>query len=236
MQEAKQAFEDGKFKTITAAAHHFNVSHFTLRHRHQEKNGPQSKAQVKRRLLTEAQEQTLVDWVIHMGEIGQPLSKQALHVKVANLSDVLQQKTKKTGIPHIPLRFCIYGFLEWHPELALKRPVGLDAVRARNFNPTVVSRHFKLLDNLLKANDVPLKNLYNMDEKGIQLGGGRKLDGTKYFFSKEQRIRSRTQGASLELVTVIECVAADGSNLKLGFVFSSKNTLHEGYFKEEGIL
>jgi hypothetical protein len=38
---------------------------------------------------------------------------------------------------------------------------------------------------LLKKFDVPLENMYNMDEKGIQLGGGWQLDGTKYIYLKD---------------------------------------------------
>jgi hypothetical protein len=45
-----------------------------------------------------------------------------------------------------------------------------------------------------------------------------------------------TQGASLELITTIKCVAVDGSNLKPCFVFNGKNVLHEGYFEEDGFL
>lgn len=75
-----------------------------------------------------------------------------------------------------------------------------------------------------------------MDEKGIQLGGGRKLDNTKYLYSRIQRDRVKMQSANLELVTTIECVGADGSIMKPGFVFSGKHTLHDEYFEEEGIL
>ncbi|KAJ4486602.1 hypothetical protein C8J55DRAFT_424560 [Lentinula edodes] len=31
-----------------------------------------------------------------------------------------------------------------------------------------------LLSNYLKDNNIPWENVYNMDEKGVQLGGGRK--------------------------------------------------------------
>jgi hypothetical protein len=41
-----------------------------------------------------------------------------------------------------------------------------------NFNPAVVSQHFHLLDNFLKKYDIAPENMYNMDKKGIQLGGG----------------------------------------------------------------
>ena len=109
-------------------------------------------------------------------------------------------------------------------------------MRAHNFNPNVVGQHFQILGDLLKRFDIPLENMYNMDEKGIQLGGGRRLDGTRYLYAKDQSICLKTQNANLGLVTTIKCVAADGSNIKPAFVFSGKNTLHEEYFEEEGIM
>jgi hypothetical protein len=236
VQEALKALKDEQIKTVSEAAHHFEVSHHTLRRRQLGRNGPPSKSQVKKQLLTEAQEETLVEWIKHMGVIGEPFSKWAIHAKVADLSELLQEKTKKTGKIHLPLRNWVYEFLCCHPNLLLKRPTGLDNVHMHNFNLHVVGRHFWQLDELLKANDVPLENLYNMDEKGIQLGSGRQLDGTRYLYSKDQPICVKTQNVSLELVTTIECVAADGSDIKPGFVFSGKNILHRGYFEEDGVL
>lgn len=61
-----------------------------------------------------------------------------------------------------------------------------------------------------------------MDEKGCQHGGGRKESGRKYFVPRSQRPRYRQCSANLELVTVIECVCADGTFLLPGFVFSGK--------------
>ncbi|KAJ7131322.1 hypothetical protein C8R44DRAFT_665097, partial [Mycena epipterygia] len=58
-----------------------------------------------------------------------------------------------------------------------------------------------------------------MDEKGIQLGGGRKNRGVKYILSRHARARYRPADSNLELVTVIECICADGSAMKPGFVF-----------------
>ena len=114
--------------------------------------------------------------------------------------------------------------------------MGLDALHTCCFNPVVVSQHFELLVDLLNKFDIPPENMYNMDEKGIQLGRGRKLDGTQYVFSQDQQNCMKTQGTSLELITTIECVTADGSNLKPCIVFNGKNVLHKGYFKEDGIL
>jgi len=236
IQQALQGLNKKTFKNLSQAACHFGVSRDTLRRRRDKTHGTASEGQIKKRLLTDGQEQAICTWALHMAEIGDPMSKLALRGKVAQLSKTLQERTKKTGLKHLPSRNWVYGFLARKPQLVLRRPTGLDAVRARNFNAVVVSRHFHLLGDFLKAHDVPLENMYNMDEKGIQLGGGRKLDGTQYLFSKGQRNRMKTQGASLELVTTIECVAADGSSLKPCFVFTGKNVLHKGYFEEDGIL
>ena len=154
------------------------------------------------------------------------MSKRTLRVKAAEMSETLQDKSKKKHKKHIPSEHWVYGFLARNSRLVLKRLTGLDAVCARNFNPAVVSRHFQVLGDFLEKYDVPLENMYNMDEKGIQLGGGRKLDGTRYLFAWDQQNRVRTQNANLELVTTIECVAADGSSLKPCFVFTGKNVLH----------
>ena len=78
--------------------------------------------------------------------------------------------------------------------------------------------------------------MYNMDEKGIQLGGGWQLDETRYYV-KDQSICLKTQNANLKLVTTIECVAVNGSNIKPAFVlFEWQNTQYEEYFEEEGIM
>jgi hypothetical protein len=51
------------------------------------------------------------------------------------------------------------------------------------FNYTVVKEHFERLDAVFKEHGIPWENVYNMDEKGIQLGGGRKSNGQNFFFS-----------------------------------------------------
>jgi hypothetical protein len=118
----------------------------------------------------------------------------------------------------------------------MKRPTGLDPKCAQNFNRSVVKCHFQLLGDFLNTHNIPWENVYNMDKKGIQLGGGRKLNNTKFLYSREQHNCMKLQNLDLELVTMIECVGADGSILKPGFVFCGKQVLHNGYFEEDRIL
>lgn len=216
--------------------HHFGVGHNTVQSQIDGIHGPASKGQENNRHLTETQEKTLCEWVLHAAEMGEPMSKQAGHTKAAELSNTLLEKAVQMGKKHLPAMKWVYGFLDWNSQLVLQCPTGLYAVHASNFNAAVVSWHFNLPGNFLKKNNIPPENMYNMDEKGIQFGGGRKLDGMWYLFLKDQWNCMKRPGTSLELVTTIECVAADSLNLKPCFVFTGKNILHEGYFEEDGVL
>jgi hypothetical protein len=236
IQEASRALTDKKFRHISQAARHFNVPYDTLRRRHQRRTQPHALAHTKQQLLNPAQEDVLCDWAKYMGTEGQPMSKNMLRVTVGDMSERLQNQSKETGTRQLPGAKWVYSLIERRQDLKLKRPTGLDPLRAQCFNPNSVNGHFQLLGDLLRDKGIPWENVYNMDEKGLQLGGGRKLDGTRYLYSSEQRVCVKTQKASLELVTAIECVAADGAILDPCLVFPGTSVLHEGYFEEEGVL
>ena len=95
--------------------------------------------------------------------------------------------------------------------------------RAQAFNESIVRIHY---EELLKALYPGLKpsNLYNMDEKGCQRGGGRRIRNRKFVVCTGKLVQYRIQSANLELITIIECVAADGTNLKPGFIFPLKRS------------
>ncbi|KAF9033590.1 hypothetical protein BJ165DRAFT_1324339, partial [Panaeolus papilionaceus] len=91
------------------------------------------------------------------------------------------------------------------------------------FNRHTVGKHFDELTAFLKEHDIPWENIYNMDEKGIQLGGGRKGDGQKFFYSREERAAFALRSSNMELVTVIESCCADGTAPLPGFIFSGQS-------------
>ncbi|KIJ50041.1 hypothetical protein M422DRAFT_160139 [Sphaerobolus stellatus SS14] len=91
----------------------------------------------------------------------------------------------------------------------LDRP--LDPCHARAFNPTTVNAHFTLLEAVVSSFDIPVENIYNMDEKGAQLGGRRKASSIKWVFAKGDESHYVLKSDSLLLVTIIEAVCADGT-------------------------
>jgi hypothetical protein len=155
IQEARQALNDGTCKTIAAAAHRFGVPYHKLRGQYQHHTKPHTVAHVNQQLLTSAQEDALCDWVKYLGKEGQPMSKNMLCVTVADMSKILQERSKETGKQCLPDRKWVYAFMDRHPDLKLKRPTGLDPTRAQCFNPTVIKGHFELLGSFVTVSPSP---------------------------------------------------------------------------------
>ena len=44
---------------------------------------------------------------------------------------------------------------------------------ANNVNRPTVYKFFDILEELVKEFNIPIKNIYNMDKKGVQLGVGK---------------------------------------------------------------
>ena len=83
-------------------------------------HGPASKGQEKSRHLTDEEEVTLCEWILCAVEMGEPMSKQALHAKAAELSKHFLEKNRtQVGKKHLPSNNWVYRFLDWNPQLAL---------------------------------------------------------------------------------------------------------------------
>ena len=74
------------------------------------------------------------------------------------------------------------------------------------------------LENLQERCDVPDENIYNMDEKGIQLGMGKRVHA---LVDCDQKTVHQVEDRNRELVTTIECVYADGTAIHPSMVFKS---------------
>lgn len=87
---------------------------------------------------------------------------------------------------------------------------GLEQCRARALNEHVVREYFNILNELITKYNIPPENIYNMDEKGILLGVGKR---TAAFVDRDQKTLYQVEDGNRELVTVIECISADGEAL-----------------------
>ncbi|QRV95941.1 DDE superfamily endonuclease [Ceratobasidium sp. AG-Ba] len=180
----------------------YNVPLGTLGHRIK---GRQScnKAHEHQQKLTVAEEEVLVKWVIFQGAMGLPMSKEDVHSfanTILNGRDTVGQNWHR-------------GFYQRHrSKLCFKRASGLDPKRANGFNKTLVTEHFELWAEIINEYKIPPENIYNMDEKGIQVGGGRHGTRRQFYFGRDQKNYYRVKSDSLELVTIIEAICADGTD------------------------
>ena len=120
----------------------------------------------------------------------------------------------------------IYQFEQRHPEICASQPGNLDPKHAQNFNPTNVAHFYKLLKDVYNAYpNLPPEHVWNMDEKGVQFGGGRKRLKKYYHLQSLKKSKFyRVCSDNLELMTVIECVSPSGLSVPPSFVLSSGPT------------
>ena len=76
-----------------------------------------------------------------------------------------------------------------------------------------------MLTDVMKEFNILPENLYNMDEKGIQLGIGARITA---MIDRDQQTVYSIEDGNRELVTVIETICADGSVLHPSMIFQGQ--------------
>src|SRR5712675_833887 len=150
--------------------------------------------------LTKEEEEILKAWITQHVSMGTPYERQDLIIDASAIcGKVLGRRWYRC-------------FMKRHPDLQLVKPVRLDPKRTKNFNKAIIDDYFDKLEEFHAhfEGGIPPEHIWNMDEKGIQMGGGRKNDGKKYIFLKGQRQKYQLKSDNLELVTVIKCISAAG--------------------------
>ena len=127
-------------------------------------------ANTNQQILPRSQEGTLVDWIGHQASVSMPLNRDSIHSLVFDLSGT------------VPGFNWLSRFEKHHSEIHTSWPGNLNPKRAQNFNPTNVLNFYKLLKDIYDAfPNLPPQHIWNMDEKGIQFGGGWKRS-KKYYY------------------------------------------------------
>ena len=119
-----------------------------------------------------------------------------------------------------PSKNWVKWFLQCNEDhIQFSHTSALNPKHTKSFNYPVVKDYFEKLGEVIRKYNIPIENIYNMDEKGCQLGGSRKQGHHKYLFGKNSHLCYQTKDANLKLVMIVECVCADGAVLKLYIIF-----------------
>jgi len=165
----------------------------------------------KQQILSKSQEATLVQWIGYQAAVAKPLDRDDIASLAFDISGVA------------PGTNWIYHFEQRHPEIHASRPGNLDLKHAQNFNLTNIAYFYKLLKDVYDAfPNLSPEHIWNMDEKGIQFGGGRKHSKKYYHLRSLKKSKFyRICSDNLELMTIIECISPSGLSVPPSFVLSS---------------
>jgi hypothetical protein len=148
----------------------------TLRNWYHGKTKSYHDAAAECQLLLPAAENTLIDWITHEGAPGTPLN--CTHLK-AHASAIAGQPIGKNWV---------VKFQSFHLDLVKGKAQKLDPKQANNFNKATYNDFADKYASIHAAyqEGIPPEHIYNMDEKGIQMGGGQKKGNKVYFYLRSQ--------------------------------------------------
>jgi len=113
-----------------------------------------------------------------------------------------------------------YNFIKRWPELHAVKPSGLSELRAKAASPECIDKYFAELDTILTKYDLKEKPLvYNVDEKGINTGGGK----PPHIVTAKGKIVQVVAPERSQNITVLGCGNADGANIPLIWSFLVKD-------------
>ena len=201
---ALQAYQQGQFSSLRAAARSYDVSHTTLLRRH---HGTTSRSDFTspNRKLTQTEEATLVKWILSLDTRGTPPTQVLIH-QMAEL--LLRERVQNASIEQTTLSNCwVYRFITRQPEIKARYSRKYDYKRAKCEDPEVIRAWFRLVQNTVAKYGILDEDIYNFDETGFQMGV---ISTAKVVTSAERDRTVSLQPGNREWVTAIESINSTG--------------------------
>ncbi|CDO76906.1 hypothetical protein BN946_scf184594.g13 [Trametes cinnabarina] len=217
LQEALAHLKSTPGVSRRSVAAQYGIPESTLWERHKQQHSSLCASHAAQQLLTPEEEEAVCDWIEHLSHEGMPVDQHML----------LNMASAITGDSQLPNKKWVRRFLTRHPQIRLGKPYGLAPERARAFNRSNVADYFKRLKAVIEQYNIPWSHIYNMDEKGMQRGGKGQIKHNKYLVPRSQQTSYKLRSSDLQLMTIIECVCANGSAIQPTFIFAGKGFTHD---------
>jgi hypothetical protein len=181
------------------------------------KRGPQT-------IFTRAEEEELRDYLLKMQRYGHPLSLLQLRLLVARITHIKYTLFKDS----IPGRSWIKWFRNRHPDLALRKPQGLERARVSGLCLEAADSFYNNLQDLYNKHNYIATHIWNIDETGIQAG----RQGRANVLAKK---RSRGVYSVIydekERLSVLACVNAARCSIPSFYIFR-RLQFYRNYIKD----
>ena len=213
IQEAIQEIEScepGEHFSYQQLAKKYGVNRCTLARRHK---GLTEAYGVKHLSLHPQHETELVRYIDTLTERRLPPTREMIQ---RFASDLAGKAVSETWVSR---------FLQRHPNhLISGYSKGMSKLRCNADSGAKYSLYFKLPVEKVEEYNVQPSHIFNMDEKGFQLG---RIGRTKRIFSKarwdKKGVRQPLEDGSSEWITVVACICSDGSVLSPSLIFKAAN-------------
>jgi uncharacterized protein YoaH (UPF0181 family) len=166
VKAAIEGLSSGLYSTPYAAAKALELSPNTLNRRIA---GGKSRAQGKenQQNLTHAEEQALARWITQLTATGHP----ARHTFIKEIAEEIrrQRHSKSTTLVSYPDLgdAWVPQFLSRHPSLQTTLACAIESARIKEVSSEAIINFFEVFSALLEEHQIPLENVYNMDETGM---------------------------------------------------------------------
>jgi hypothetical protein len=203
IEDAVDDLKDKKFRSIRQAARAHDISHSKLAQRLRGRK-PRVFTYSSLQRLNPTQEITLVRWL-------EDLQRQILPSNHATVRQIITYLLAENN-DHKPLgKNWTTKFLKRHPQLATRPGQRMDINRLVALDTGIIQTFFSKFCELRTRYNVEDQDIYNMDEKGFQMG---QTGSEPVIVNKCLGPPVIPSTGTSKWVTIIECISATGQVLK----------------------
>ena len=159
---------------------------------------PRRKAHELDQILGEPEERAIVRQIEDMDRRG--LSMWVDHVREVAIRLLAEREGQTRKTVNLGQHW-ISRFLNRHPHLASKFSTQVKKQRTVSSNPKILRQSYDVLGPLIKKNSIQPHNIYNMDEKGLQMGKSARV---KVICVRGGKSPPLMKDRNRELITAIE--------------------------------
>ena len=203
VQHALQDLKQKKYRSIRQAARAHNINKSTVAHRLQGRV-PRAQSYSSQRRLTPAQETLLVHWL-------EDLQRQILPSNHTTTRQIVSYMLQENGDKKPLGRNWVTKFLKRHPQLSIAPGRAVNIARLIALDSGIIKLFFTKISDLRTQYQVELEDLYNMDEKGFQMG---QTGSEPVIMNKAIGPPIIPSTGTSKWVTIIECISAAGRALR----------------------